>query len=182
MSLINLSHPSPTLPVSLVRRRYFETGLYEGDSMAEAARHDFRELIGVEFSSNYAYYCRGRFRADDRVKIYEGCSVDWLATLIADVPTTFWLDAHFTGDPLRSGMKSRFGECPLLSELTVITRFEWTVKPLVIIDDLHMFEPAFWNTPAAEPYNRPEWPTLEQIRGALSDYQVSTYNGVIYAF
>lgn len=176
MSLINLSNPS------FIRDRYFETGLYEGDSLAVAAKAGFQELIGVEYSSNYAYYCRGRFREEPRIKIYEGCSVDWIATLIADVPTTFWLDAHFTGDPLRQGMKSRFGECPLLSELAVITRFEWTVKPIILIDDLHMFEAPFWETAAAEPFNRAEWPTFEQIRATLSAYEVNSFNGVIYAF
>jgi hypothetical protein len=194
MSLLNLSQPA-FMPRPLVQHRYFETGLYEGDSMDVATRRSrqsvgsalpvFNELVGVEFVRDYAFYCRGRFRDNPRVQIFEGCSVDWLATLLpgsAHLATTFWLDAHYTGDPLRPGMMSRFGECPLLNELAVINRVDWTTKPIMLIDDLHMYEPAFWETEAAENYTRADWPKLSDIKQSLPDYEIHTSNGVIYAF
>lgn len=181
LSLLSLQQPA-FLPRPVVSTRYIETGLYEGDSFAVALRAPFKRLDGIEFSSKYVQHCQGRFQ-DPRVRISQGSSIGWLKLLLEDVPTTFWLDAHFTGDPLRPELMSpAIGECPLLGELQIIAAFLWTERPVIMIDDLHMFQPPFWVTPEARNFTRTHWPTYDDIVRVLADYQVVPHRGVLYAF
>lgn len=167
----------------LVHQRFIETGLYVGATMIEAAKQPFQYLDGIEINAELANRCREHFSDDPRVTIHRGTSPDILRRILRDEPTTFWLDAHFSGTPCsRDGMMDpELGECPLLEELDVITSFVWTVLPIILIDDAHMFSEAFWGTPGSEHFTRSHWPDAKQIEAALPGFVVTESAGVLYA-
>jgi hypothetical protein len=144
-----------------VRRAYVETGLYSGDSLAEALKHPYEQIIGIEAHPAWARHCGKRFAGDPRVRVFEGHSPDVLRDLVVPAPATFFLDAHYTGH----GRELQHGsECPLLSELLWIP---WAQTPLVVIDDAAMFTEAFWDTEWSRRFDRIQWPTLGMIQDRL---------------
>lgn len=130
------------------------------------------------------------------VCIYEGDSPAILRMLIdsriirGDIPTTFWLDAHYfvNGDTL--GVS---GQCPLLAELEAIQTCDWDTKPIVVIDDAYMFDDSinhpgftrpFWfsNDSGYDNYDRKQWPRVEQIDRALPGYKRKMRSEFIFQY
>lgn len=175
-----LSFNAPHFPI--VQSRFIETGMYAGDSMAEAAKCEFNTLDGIEIAPEWVAHCQAKFADDPRVTVYAGSSTAILPSILRDEPTTFWLDAHFTGDPLRPQlMDPAAGECPLLEELRIITEFPWTTTPTILIDDSHMYRSDFWQSSEAKNFTQAQWPTLEQIKAVLEPkYRVEEYLGALW--
>jgi len=174
----------PFLPRSLVQERFVETGAFCGDTLAVATLSPFATLETIEIAEAYAAHCTRRFAADARVTVYHGSSPDVLPRIIRDRPTTFWLDGHFSGgkgQDRTSMMDARYGECPVLAELEIITRFQWTVRPIIAIDDVHMFTQDFWRTSRARHFTRAHWPTLDAVLAALPRYAITIEQNILYA-
>lgn len=149
----------------------------------ESGWNSFASLDGIECSAAQAVHCVRRFDHDSRVTVHGGRSTWVLPHILYDVPTTFWLDAHYTGDALRPELMDPVdGQCPVLEEIRFIQQFGWSAKPVILIDDLHMYQEPFWSTAQAQNFDRRQWPTLRQLREALLNYQFVPFNGVIYAF
>jgi len=147
---------------------FIETGTGTGATLQYAADY-FKDCISIE-SDEFLFKCNAtRFCLHDNVMLCQGLSHEVILDVVQDAPTVFWLDAHYTGNGTRYGW-----ECPLLDELKVITRFDWTVKPVILIDDAFMF--GVGAPPADFPwgkFNRNEWPYVQQIDDVLQGYSRS---------
>jgi hypothetical protein len=126
-------------------------------------------LSSIECVQEYWLAARKRFEKYPNVVVHFGSSPDILPKiLVRNLPTTFWLDAHYQGGDVKeqSGMH---GQCPLLAELAAIFAKPWKVAPFILIDDAHMF---LKTVPTNfEPL---EWPTYDEIKDRLpAGYSVS---------
>lgn len=167
----------------LERPLFVETGTNTGNTLANAAQV-FQSCISIEQNLPLFFQACRRFMDSKNVHLYEGDSPVILRTLISsriimgNVPTTFWLDAHYftNGDTL--GLS---GQCPLLAELEAILLCDWDTKPIIVIDDAFMFDDKinhpgfdkpFWfsNDSGYDNYDRKQWPRIEEIDRALSGF------------
>ncbi len=161
----------------LVRDVFIETGTYHGKTLQYAAEAEFKELHSIECKEeNYLIAC-DRLKDFDNAKIYHGTSPDILPEIIdGEKETTFWLDAHYQGGA-KDEMHEKYGECPLLEELKVITSVEWKTTPYILIDDYHCFTGDFWS----DKFDRKQWPTLDQIKALLpKELKINIANDIMY--
>ncbi|MFN0052140.1 MAG: hypothetical protein ACKV0T_08110 [Planctomycetales bacterium] len=162
--------------------RFVETGTHLGVSVRAALELGYREVCSIEISDEFFGKARLAFQNDLRVRLFHGSSPNLLPQVIApDVPTTFWLDAHYSGTTLPSHDPT-FGQCLLLAELAIIAAFPWQVRPLIAIDDAFLFEPATWEGACPELFNpdgmvQGDWPTRDQVEQALPGYDFA-FDGV----
>lgn len=163
---------------SLVRPVFIETGTGEGDTLACAAAAGFRLCHSIDVHRGNAALARLRFAADFRVHIHHGSSPDVLPLVMVDVPTTFWLDAHYRacGD---GEMDPRHGQCPLLAELAAIVAVQWTEQPVILIDDAALFERP-WADEFGEHFDIEQWPEREQIDARLPGHEITEQGGILY--
>ncbi len=171
---MSLFKKPPHLPMTDV---WIETGTYLGDGVASALAHGYQACASIE--RNRPVYERSveRFWGDARVHIMLGASPDILPSLINPrLHTTFWLDGHYSGSP--GERDEKYGECPLLAELDIITAVHWERPPVILVDDAFMF--LDW---AADPnaaslakmFRRSEWPLLDDIEQRFPDYEVTIH-------
>lgn len=98
--------------------------------------------------------------------------------------TTFWLDAHYSGSD-RTWQDPRYGECPLLEELKIITSAPWKNPPIICIDDAfifnrediwlgpsHVFQPAL--------FTQSHWPRMADIEKLLPGFEIREENYVLF--
>jgi hypothetical protein len=173
----------------MIGTTFIETGTCEGNSLNNA-RHYFERCLSVEQNAALRARAIKRFELALNVEIHEGDSPLFLRNVITDVPTTFWLDAHYfeNGDTLGPS-----GQCPLLAELRAITSFPWTQPHMVLIDDAFMFDDKinhpgsqypFWisNESNHSNYNRVHWPKIDEIDGIMEKYEKSMHGEFILQY
>ena len=127
---------------------FVETGTYFGD-MVNGLKRDFSKIQSIELDPYLAQRARRRFTRYPHVTILQGDSATMLPIALAsiDVPTLFWLDAHYSG-----GITAQSdGETPILTELEHILSHR-VIGHVVIIDDAGLFG------------TDPSYPTLEVLR------------------
>lgn len=187
MSELFKFHPDFHLS-TIVRDVYIETGVGLGKSFRNALRSGFRTLYGIEIDEecykDYSETILKHVPQDVKVNLYKGSSPDILDSIIdGNYPTTFWLDAHYTGS-FDSYYDKKYGECPLLKELEVIVKKDWLRKPLILIDDSVCFTGSFWKRQSASQFHPEEWPTLEQILEILDphEYTMILNMDILYFF
>lgn len=168
MSLTHLWHQS-IHGVPIIRDVFIETGTKAGDTLWEAKDH-FKSCHSIELDEAITLAALMRFNSEYHVNIHNGDSRDVLPRIInPKFATTFFLDAHCEGAPSTVAADT---ECPLLDELRIIVAAPWTVKPLVLIDDINMFKADYWldrNT-NHELFHRGDWPTFAEIRRLMEDH------------
>ncbi|MFN0052057.1 MAG: hypothetical protein ACKV0T_07695 [Planctomycetales bacterium] len=158
-----------------VTARFVETGTHLGVSVRAELELGYQEVCSFEISDEFFGKAQRAFQDERRVRLLHGSSPNLLPQVMApDVPTTFWLDAHYSGTTLPSH-DPMFGQCPLLAELAIIAHFPWKVPPLIAIDDAFLFEPATWEGACPELFNpdgmiEADWPTRNQVEQALPGY------------
>jgi GT2 family glycosyltransferase len=146
------------LTQALPLKVFVETGTYEGDSVA-AARPYFDELHTVEIADDLYERAAERFAGDDSVHVHHGDSAEILGELrpkLQRKAVLYWLDAHWCG----SELERNEGGSPLLAELAAIGKL--SKRDVVLIDDARLFM-----APPPPPANPEQWPTLDQVLGAL---------------
>lgn len=172
--------PSP-LPVT---ECFIETGTHRGDSLRIALDMGYQKCKSVELSPPLYESARQRFAGEPRVELFLGSSPVLLPTMIEpDLTTTFWLDAHYTGNS-GSVLDQVYGECPLVAELRVILMSPWKLLPLVLIDDAFIFDEDTWQTPGPlfEPahFRREHWPRMAELHELLDvNFKLSRYECVL---
>ena len=145
--------------------RFIETGTQDGNSLAYAAQH-FKECLSVEVDRDIYRKAVERFSNVSNVELYQDHSYQFLRKVIDHrIPTTFWLDAHWNGRELPMFTK----QCPLLKELYEIERINWRTPPIILIDDMRMFNGEDFRKHPGR-WKEDEWPTIEQIDAALPGY------------
>ena len=163
----------------IVRSLFIETGTAEGNTLAHASLH-FENCISIEQNEKLYQAAIERFKNKTNVKIFHGHSPLILPKILdPTIPTTFWLDAHYSaqGNTLMPG----YTECPLMQELEVIVNLKWETPPIILIDDSFMYSDSvnapgsksgFWNSNETDciVYHRQMWPRVEEIDAILNGY------------
>ncbi len=127
-------------------RLFVETGTSFGDTVRAMIPH-FDCLWTIELGDRLYAEAQEMFRDATNVHLIHGDSGRELGRLIPqlDAPTLFWLDAHYSGGPLRGATSAR-GEkdTPILEELDHILSAA-DPRSAVVIDDARLFgsDPAY---------------------------------------
>jgi hypothetical protein len=169
------------LGTPIVRDVFIETGTNQGATLFRAKDH-FKECHSIEAIPRWYKHCQEIFNEFPHVNLYLGRSPEVLPEIMnKSKATTFWLDAHYFEIVKDHELKDKLNsvECPLLDELHAIVAVDWEIKPLIMIDDCVMFQPAFWesNKPC---FHKDKWPTEEQIKDILKDYEMLEDDGIFY--
>jgi hypothetical protein len=121
--------------------------------MVKAMIPHFDHIWTIELGDRLYAEAQEKFRDATNVHLIHGDSGRELGRLIPqlDAPALFWLDAHYSGGPLRGATSAR-GEkdTPILEELDQLLR---AAEPhhVVVIDDARLFG------------TDPAYPTLDDI-------------------
>lgn len=142
MTRFNLKHLRTTFGLT----RLVETGTGRGESLAWAARCGFPELHSVELVDALYEACRERFAGQPQVHLSQGGSKEFLERIAAEggnVPTLYFLDAHFLGGAdfgLTNYLESSRdpGSFPLLEELEAVLKADLSAS-VIIVDDIRMY-------------------------------------------
>jgi hypothetical protein len=120
-----------------------ETGTYQGET-ALALRGEFEHIWTIELDDKLFLSASSRLKPYPNITCMQGDSKDVLPRLVPhlDKPTTFFLDAHY------SGPGTALGETlsPLLLELQAISQSKLK-DHIIIIDDISDFSAAENNIP-----------------------------------
>lgn len=148
--------------------QFVETGTCCADTTVLAALV-FKYVWTVDIAHDYDQQANERLKHYPHVFRTHGDSADWLRKLpqlreLIDVPTVYWLDAHWCGQAERQGP-----ECPLLSELAAIGPL--TNRDVILIDDADFFVDGPYRIVNRDRQHRPEeWPTYSDILAAVDDF------------
>jgi hypothetical protein len=114
-----------------------ETGTYYGGTINVALRSGFKTIHTIEISEYFATRAKTEYNNIDGVHIHHGDSPDILKTICPTltVPATFWLDGHYMGAP--TGTSKKYGDCPLLEELSSINMSPCK-NHVIMIDDCRL--------------------------------------------
>jgi hypothetical protein len=132
-------------------RRAVETGTAFGDSTQLLARL-FGTVITIELSEEYYTAAVDRFADTPSVRVVYGDSATMLPLFVrSNVPTFYFLDAHWTGGPAAG----REIDNPLLDELSVLAAGH--ADDVIVVDDARLFG----NIP--EGRDQSKWPPLDEL-------------------
>jgi hypothetical protein len=132
---------------------FIETGTYLGDSLAHAAKADFKKLYSIEIAPNLVAKARERFKDDPRIEIIEGSSSEVLEPLLdrTNENIVLWLDAHFSSCYADyGGDQNRDSRVPLEKEILALKRRLNKYADVILIDDLRCYED---NIPGVTSFN-----------------------------
>lgn len=116
---------------------FVETGLFQGDGVAQAIKAGFEKVYSIEVAEEYINSTKPRFQKeieDKKLEIIFGDSKLVMGDVIKNIhePITFWLDAHWDFGPAKGEVY-----CPLYEELTYIK--EHPIKDhMILIDDMRV--------------------------------------------
>ncbi len=147
-------------------RRFVETGTCNGDTSVLAALV-FDEVLTVDISHVYDAGADEKLAHYHHVKRSYGDSPEWLKQVVtdSDVPTVYWLDAHWCGQDERLGP-----ECPIMRELAAIGPMRDC--DAIICDEADFFVGGPYNIVGRARAHRPEeWPTYDAILALVATWQ-----------
>lgn len=113
-------------------KTFLETGTCYGNA-CDVARKHFDQVYSIELSQEYYDYASSRFQGISNVKLYQGDSGKILRDIllsIPDVPTLFWLDAHWSGGDTAKGET----DPPTENEIDIIHALR--PRSVILIDDM----------------------------------------------
>ena len=144
----------PELAATYGIAEFVETGTFEGDGCAFAARI-FPRVTTIEIDP--AYHAAARRRLSGLpIRFLLGDSAELLPAVVDQLsgPAMFWLDGHAGG--------GHFGPadiCPLIAELAAIARSPFA--HFILVDDARAFL-----APPPPPFDPDKWPTLVEVLAA----------------
>ena len=147
-------------------RLFVETGTSFGD-MVQAMIPHFDQIWTIELGDRLYAEAQEKFRDARNVELIHGDSGRELGRLVPtlDAPALFWLDAHYSGGPLRGATSAR-GEkdTPILEELDHILGAAET-RHVVAIDDARLFgtDPAYPTLDAVAAFVKSRGPKRRMI-------------------
>jgi hypothetical protein len=133
-------------------RWFIESGTYFGET-TERMAEEFEHVISIEIDVSIFKKCARYFQGFPNVKIINGDSGKVLFELVEDLdlPTTFWLDGHFSAGLTGEGD----GITPILMEIQAISKSK-VRGHVILIDDARDFN------------GEAGYPTVLQIQGLVS--------------
>ena len=128
---------------------YIETGTGLGVSLTYACQFPFDFLMSVELDKEMAETARSNFMGNNKVKITNAHSTEFLELVCQKLPTEqnclFFLDAHFPEAdfgklPYRDSIE-KYGKSalPLDEELSIIKKYRRD-KDVIIVDDIMIYD------------------------------------------
>jgi len=132
---------------------FIETGTYLGDSLAHAAKANFKKLYSIEIAPDLVAKARERFKDDPRIEIIEGSSSEVLEPLLdrTNENIVLWLDAHFSGCYADyDGDQNKDSRVPLEKEILALKKRLNKYTDVILIDDLRCYED---NIPGVTSFN-----------------------------
>jgi len=115
---------------------FIETGSSNGDGIDAALRYGYQTVHSIELSELYYGRCVERFKhRKRRVHLYLGDSRMVLPEILAVINErcTFWLDAHYCGEP----SSGNFEDISLMDELKIIGQHH-IKNHVIMIDDIRL--------------------------------------------
>lgn len=166
---------------SLVREALVETGFYRGATTAAALRAGFARVDSIELDVGRFLSGVKMFANEPRVFLHRGSSPDVLPEVLDPrLPTTVYLDAHYMG-PGHGDPDPAYGECPLMAELDVVGRVRWETRPILVVDDWHLFRRP-WEEDLLARFDPAQWPEAGAVLARLSGYEFVHTEFTLYAF
>jgi hypothetical protein len=115
---------------------FVETGTFNGVT-TEIASKIFKHVYSIELSEKLYCAAQEKFKSYTNVTCMQGDSPDVLVGLIENISedALFFLDAHWAGDLSVRGTS----DSPLLRELSILAKRNYTNNDLIIVDDVSFF-------------------------------------------
>jgi len=138
---------------------FIETGTGGGDT-TELAAMAFDRVLSCEIDPRLVHRAKDRLAPYPNVTVTTEPSPEFLRREVPliDQPVMYWLDAHWSGGPLKPER-----ECPLLEELQAIGSLGDST--IILIDDAELFI-----NPPARPHDPTHWPTILQITNLIDSW------------
>jgi hypothetical protein len=133
-------------------KNFVETGTADGKQFFDYMKYNFENFYTCEINKaqyDVAVKNVGHLR---NLHIFNESSVNFLTNLlpkIKDVPTIFWLDAHFPGSEIGlplSHEKDKKMRIPLEDEIILISKLKNTKNDVIMCDDLRIYEDGNYGT------------------------------------
>jgi hypothetical protein len=131
-------------------RVYVETGTGEGVSLSYAQSFDFDKLYSVDIDKDLIESAKNKFSANLKISLINDLSKNALEVILQEldpeIPTIFFLDAHFPGadfhkisyeESIRQYKKDAF---PLEDEIKIISNKRDLSKDVFVIDDFVLYD------------------------------------------
>ena len=117
---------------------FIETGSFRGEGIDLAIKSGFDFVYSIELSVKFFNQCKEKFKTNPNVEIIFGDSSFELKALLNkknNIPFTYWLDGHYSGDDTARGSK----DSPLIEELNAI--FKRNINgETIYIDDMRIYK------------------------------------------
>lgn len=155
-----------------------ETGTFQGGTI-RATVDLFQEIHSVELSPELFGSAEDAFSGAANVSLAQGRSAPFLEHLrpsIADRPTLFFLDAHWSAGDSETPPAT---QCPLMDELSAVGSLN--ERSAIIIDDARLFL-----RPVPVPLDPDSWPAFDEVVDGLrklsGDHRIMVLNDTILFF
>jgi|15BtaG_2_1085339.scaffolds.fasta_scaffold14702_2 hypothetical protein len=120
------------------KRIWIETGAAMGDGIQCAVNANFDKVYSIELSKDLYDICDDLFENNEKVKLFNGDSLEVLPKLLEDMaePFVLMLDAHWSGGPYIGEKQYTF----LPKEISsIIKHSEKFSDSTIIVDDMSEF-------------------------------------------
>ena len=153
-------------------RSFIETGTYQGNTAAWAARN-FDNVYTIEFAEEIYNKTKLLHEHLTKVQFMFGDSREVLSRILPDAGrSVIWLDAHWCS----LGSYGENDQCPLLKEIEIINTFD--KDHFILIDDARLFL-----SPPPLPNLITDYPNINQLVNLLNsgNRKIYIYEDVIFA-
>lgn len=159
---------------------FVETGTYEGDTTAQAARV-FDEVHSIELSKQLYETCKKRFENAKNIFLYNGDSSKVFPHLLPNLKhgrVLFWLDGHWS-----TGITARGDQdTPIMQELESIRKNNLQ-NSVILIDDIREFQS---NVNSKYMYGNRAYPDVKEmsdfIKTINKDYSFAMVGDIFMAY
>ena len=162
-------------------RVFIETGTFMGDGVQTALDSGYKVVLSIELDKKRYEQCKKRFINNKNVRIIHGNSGEELPKLLKKVkePCTFWLDAHYCGEPLSKGVAIADKWCPMEEELEAINQHEIKTHT-ILIDDMRCIDLQHIDKKTNKPVGFPgKENLLKKLKEINKEYKIQYLPGVI---
>lgn len=157
---------------------FVETGTFQGETLEAAIGAGYPEVHSIDVVPEYSKKAEERYMDKNYVHCHSGTSPDVLSKILnKNKFTTFWLDAHYQTNT-EEEQCFKYGQCPVIDELKVIFSIDWAKMPIILIDDVHLF-----NNGVNEKFKAEDWPSRQEILALIpQNYHVCDHADVLVLY